>query len=141
MGEEGRPIKEDGKERGSNEAIHEEFAAHEFIGHVKERHVEQKACDAHGKACNIVNQHGKTCNPSGKEMVLDEENVDGKGHDETAQGKMEILDDVFFHGGHLLCLIRNGHRKGWMHLKSVLIPFIQFCFFVACPILSCFHVL
>ena len=46
-------------------------------------------CDAHGKACNIVNQHGKTCNPSGKEMVLDEENVDGKGHDETAQGKME----------------------------------------------------
>ena len=49
VGEEGRPIKEDGKERGSNEAIHEEFAAHEFIGHVKERHVEQKACDAHGK--------------------------------------------------------------------------------------------
>ena len=74
-------------------------------------------------------------------MVLDEENVDGKGHDETAQGKMEILDDVFFHGGHLLCLIRSGHRKGWTHLKSVLIPSIQICFFAACPILSCFHVL
>ena len=31
MWKEGRPIKEDGKERGSNEAIHEECAAHEFM--------------------------------------------------------------------------------------------------------------
>ena len=62
-------------------------------------------------------------------MVLDEENVDGKGHDEAAQGKMEILDDVFFHGGHLLCLIGSGHRKGGPHLKPVLIPSIWFCFF------------
>ena len=82
-----------GKQHSPDDAVDEELAAHVFPGNIKKRDVEDQAGDARGPASQIVKDHGDTGYPAGQETVLDEEAVDGQGHDETAQSRHKIADD------------------------------------------------
>jgi len=77
-----------GEDRKAQEAVEKKPPPHIPPGHRKERDVEHQIKNDKGKLWKlVVQEQAETCDAAGREMVRDEDPVDGKGRKAASKGE------------------------------------------------------